>query len=125
MNKRSFVGIEEGKPFIARDGALIFELFRATVVTPRKISIASGYLKPKQKALPHFHKLSEEVYYVVYGAGKCRVGDVIEKIKAGDAVCIPAGAVHALENTSIFRRLKVLAISSPPYQDSDMDFVEQ
>ncbi len=124
MNNQSFVGRERGEPFVARDGALIFELFRGNKFTPRNISIASGYLKPKQKALPHFHNISEEIYYVLFGHGKCRIGEVTEEIEGGDVVYIPVGAIHALENTSATKSMKVLAISSPPYQDSDIFFVE-
>ena len=124
MSSKSFVGKERGEPFVARDGALIFELFRNTGLSIKNMSIASGYLEPKQKALPHVHKVSEEIYYVVAGHGKCKIGNIVEKIKEGEAVYIPVGLAHALENTSVSETMKVLAISSPPYQDSDMFFVE-
>ncbi len=124
MKNKSFIGREKGEPFIARDGALIFELFRNTGLTITNMSIASGYLKSKQKALPHFHKVSEEIYYVVSGSGKVRVGDITERIKKGDAVYIPIEVIHALENTKCNKIMKVLAISSPPYQDSDIFFIE-
>lgn len=120
---KSFLGKEGGRPFVARDGALIFELFRSSNIAPKNISVASGHLKPKQKALPHYHKISEEVYYIISGSGRCRVGDSVEKIKKREAVYIPVNAVHALENTNRTKTMKVLAISSPPYQDSDMFFV--
>ena len=123
MNKQSFVGKERGEPFIARDGALIFELFRYNRIIPKNISIASGYLEPRQKALPHYHKVSEEIYYVVSGSGRVRIGNSIERIKAGEAIYIPVGTAHALENTSSTKTMKVLAISSPSYQDNDMFFV--
>ncbi len=125
MKNKSHIGREKGKPFVARDGALIFELFRNTGLTITNMSIASGYLEPKQKALPHFHKVSEEIYYVVFGSGKVRVGDTTERIKKGDVVYIPVGAIHALENTKSNKIMKVLAITSPPYQDDDIFFVEE
>lgn len=123
MNKESFLGKEKGEPFIVKDGALIFELFRGSGLEIKNISIASGYLKPNQKAIPHFHESSEEIYYVLSGRGKVRVGEIIENIKKGDAVYVPIKAIHALENTSPTKRMKVLAISSPPYRDNDMFFV--
>lgn len=123
MKDKSFVGREKGEPFVARDGALVFELFRNSGLAIQNMSIASGYLKPRQKALPHFHEVSEEIYYVLSGSGKCRVGDVVEKIKGGEAVYIPVGAIHALENTSRAKPMKILAICSPLYQDNDIFFV--
>jgi len=46
-------------------------------------------------------------------------------IKWGQAIYVPVGAIHCLENLSFSETMKVLAISSPPYQDSDMFFVEE
>ncbi len=123
MKNKSHIGREKGKPFVARDGALIFELFINTGIKITNMSIASGYLKPRQKALPHYHKTSEEIYYVISGSGKVRVGKTIEKIKEGEAVYIPIRAAHALENTRD-SKMKILAVCSPPYQDSDMFFIE-
>lgn len=125
MDSKSFIGKERGKPFVARDGALIFELFRDTGLAIKNISIATGYLEPGQKAIPHFHQVSEEIYYVLSGEGCCRINNIIEAIKRGDAVYLPVGAVHALENLSSSETMKVLAISSPPYQDSDMFFADK
>jgi mannose-6-phosphate isomerase-like protein (cupin superfamily) len=122
MNK-SFIGKETGEPFVAKDGALIFELFRGNDLNIKNMGIASGYLKPKQKAFPHFHHLSEEIYFVVSGSGKVRIGGAVNEIEKGEAAYIPAGAIHALENTSQTEEMKILAICSPPYQDEDTVFI--
>jgi mannose-6-phosphate isomerase-like protein (cupin superfamily) len=116
--KAPFIGKEEGEPFIARDGARIFELFQSS-----GLSIASGYLKPEQRALSHFHDSSEEIYYIISGSGEVKVGDVTEKIEAGDVVRMLPGETHALKNTSQTEIMKVLAISSPAYADDDIFFV--
>ncbi len=124
MKSKSFIGREKGKPFIARDGALIFELFKKSGLKIKNVSIATGFLKPQQLAIPHFHKVSEEVYYILLGEGGVKIGNKKEKIRQGDAVYIPIKAIHALENTSKTRPLKVLAISSPPYSDKDIFFID-
>ena len=123
MSKNSFIKKEQGKPFIARDGALIFELLRPETSDIKNLSVASGYLKPQQKALPHYHKKSEEVYYVISGTGRVRVDEDVADITTGDAIHIPIGTIHALENTSMKKKMKILAISVPPYSDDDMFFV--
>lgn len=123
--KKQFVKKEHSKPFIAKDGALIFELLCPETSDIQNLSVASGYLKPRQKALPHFHRISEEVYYVITGRGRVRVGNDTMNIGAGDAIHIPVGAVHALENTSSRERMKILAISAPPYGDNDIFFVDK
>lgn len=122
---KSFIGREKGKPFIAKDGAPIFELFRNAGLKIKNMSFATGTLRPKLKATPHFHKNSEEIYYILSGHGKARVNDSIEKIKQGEAVYVPAKAIHALENTNPVKPMKVLAVSSPAYKDKDIFFIEK
>lgn len=124
MKRKSFIGKERGAPFVARDEALIYELFRESGLAIRNMSIASGTLKRGQRAISHFHRNSEEMYYVLSGHGRVYIGDTIDIISAGDAVFIPIGAVHALDNRDSSGPLKVLAISSPPYSDEDIFFVE-
>lgn len=122
--EKSFVRRARGKPFIARDGAEIFELLRPETSRIKNMSIASGHLQPGQKAFEHWHKKSEEAYYVVSGRGRVRVGDEVMNISTGDAIHIPIGALHALENTSQTEQMHILAISSPPYSDNDIFFIE-
>ena len=116
--------ISDAKPFRAGDGAIVYEIFRPGNSKIKNMGIAGGFLKPKQKALLHFHKISEEVYYIVSGRGKVRVGDLKMKIREGDSIYIPIKKVHALENSSRTKPLKVLAISAPPYSEKDIFFVK-
>ncbi len=113
---------QKTKPFVARDGALIWELFRPANSRVKNMSVAAGFLKPAQKAFPHLHKRSEEIYYVLAGAGRVRVGNNTYTIKKGDAIYIPRHSLHALMNTSRTKRLEILAISSPAYTDLDIFF---
>lgn len=122
---KSFIDEEKGRPFIARDGALIYEFFRKTNPKIKNFSIATGFLKPNQKAIPHYHKFSEEIYYILSGVGRVRVDDFIGKIKQGLTVYMPVRSIHALENTSRKNPLKVIAVSSPKYSDKDMFFVKE
>jgi len=116
--------ISDTKPFKAMDGATIYEIFRPGNSKIKNIGIAGGFLKPSQKALIHFHKISEEIYYIVSGKGKVRVGDAKVKIREGDSIYIPIKTVHALENTSKTKPLRILAISAPPYSEEDIFFVK-
>ncbi len=125
MKNESFVGREEGSPFVARDGALIFELFKKNrLFVPQKLSIAVGYLKPRQRALLHYHQISEEIYYILSGSGKVRIGNNEEEIRDGDAIFVPLNAVHALTNASHTLDMHILAVCSPPYKNDDIFFIE-
>lgn len=120
---KAVIGKERGQPFVARDGALIFELFRGTRNRIQNMSLATGYLKPGQKAIPHWHEATEEIYFIISGAGHVKIKNRWYPIKAGQAAYVPKGAMHALWNTSR-ESLKVLAICSPPYEDGDAFFEE-
>lgn len=50
----------------------------------------------------HYHDLSEEVFYVLSGAGKLRCAYGEKDVKAGDMLCFPSGekGAHVLTNTS-------------------------
>ena len=47
---------------------------------------------------PHEHQGIEEVYYIINGKGKARVGEEEREIREGDAIYIPPGEVHSLTN---------------------------
>lgn len=61
--------------------------------------LAHGVLKPGKLIEPHVDPY-EEIYYVLEGRGVMRVGDEKQGVRRGDAVWIPCGAVHRLENNS-------------------------
>ncbi len=60
----------------------------------------SGLLVQVRGSLPpHFHKLTQEVVYLLNGEGLLQVGADRIPIKAGAVVRIPAGTVHTFTNT--------------------------
>lgn len=59
--------------------------------------LAHGVLK-KGRVLEAHEDPYEEIYYVLEGEGTMMVGGEKEKVKSGDAVWIPCGVVHSLEN---------------------------
>jgi mannose-6-phosphate isomerase-like protein (cupin superfamily) len=42
----------------------------------------------------------EEIYFILKGGGLMKVGDEEKEVKDGDAIWIPAGDPHRLENTT-------------------------
>ena len=106
----------------AEDGALIFELLNPRQSGISKMSIAEGTVKPRGIARPHFHKRSEEVYYILEGTDMLGGGEKHYCVKKGDVVFIQNKKVHALENISRKNELRVLAISAPAYSSRDIFF---
>lgn len=121
MKTKSIISRAEGSPFIARDGAKVFELLQGAGV--KWLSLAEGYLDQLQQAKPHYHEKTEEIYYILSGTGEIRLDDRTERIQARDAVYVPPGAIHALRNLSQGEILEVLAICSPEYSDEDIFFI--
>lgn len=111
----------EKTPIIALDGALIYELISGNKRKRLDVALAVGFLPQKRKAIPHYHKISEEIYYVTSGIGEVHVGEKAFKIQKGSVIYIPINKVHALENKSD-TELRVLCVSSPAYTEGDFIF---
>jgi len=77
-------------------------------------SLATITLPPGKASRLHYHPQAEESYYILSGVGAMRLADETVTIAAGEAVAIPATAVHQISNTSD-ADLVFLAISVPPW----------
>ena len=109
----------EKPPMTAMDGALIYELMTPEERKKLDVALAVGFLPQNRKAFPHYHKISEELYYVTDGFGRVRVEEEEFDVKKGSLLYIPTNTVHALENLSNSKELKILCVSSPAYTKED------
>ncbi len=116
---------QEKEPITALDGALVYELMTPEERRKYDVALAVGILPRARKAIPHYHKKSEELYYIISGQGKVRIGEKEYPVKKGSLARIPVGVVHALENTSQDKDLEVLCVSSPAYTDGDFIIAEK
>ena len=80
-------------------GSEIRPLIDRTTSAVTQCSLAEEVLPPGCAVTPHHHSQLEEIYYIVSGHGLMTVGDETSEVKAGDAVYIPRGHTHTLENT--------------------------
>lgn len=55
----------------------------------------------------------EEIYLIVQGGGLMKVGDEEKEVKEWDAVWIPAGAPHRLENTTADMTVIIVVAAYP------------
>jgi mannose-6-phosphate isomerase-like protein (cupin superfamily) len=104
------------EPFATKDGSTIRELHH----TPAQ-SLAEATLEPAQATERHYHGRSEEIYLVTKGSGELEVDGETCRIRPGDAILIPPGAWHMLENNGT-SELTVLCMCSPPYSHEDTFF---
>ena len=67
----------------------------------------------------HYHKIAEELYFILEGAGEIELGVEHGTVRAGDAILIPAGVWHAIVATE---PLRFLCCCAPPYSHEDTYF---
>lgn len=113
MNVQSLNRIES---FVTKDGSFIRELHHTAAQ-----SLAEATLEPDQATERHYHRETEEIYFVVKGSGDMEVDGEHKRIAPGDAVLIPAGAWHSLHNNGT-SELRILCCCAPPYAHADTYF---
>jgi len=109
--------------FTTKDGSEIRELLAHRNSCIQKQSLAEARLPPGASTTPHYHPLTEEIYYLLEGRGKMRIGDEMRDVGPGDAIAIPPGAVHTITNTGT-ETLRFLCCCAPAYEHSDTVLVE-
>lgn len=124
MSKRLHSSYGEVPPFVTKDGSIIRELMHPAVHGNHNQSLAEAVVPPQSVTLPHRHLHSEEIYHFTSGSGWMRLGSEQFPVTAGDTVCIPPGAVHALDNPGQ-QELRLLCCSSPPYSDEDTELLQE
>lgn len=60
--------------------------------------LAHASLAPGKKLTGHVDPM-EEIYFIQSGRGRMQVGEEIWEVAPGDAIHIPIGSFHELENT--------------------------
>ena len=115
--------IDRVPAFTTLDGSEIRELLAHRNSSIRNQSLAEARLAPGQSTTAHFHPKSEEIYYILTGEGRMRLGDEVRQVGPGDAIAIPPGTVHQLPNTGR-KVLKLLCCCAPGYEHDDTVLVE-
>lgn len=109
--------------FQTKDGSEIRELLAHRNSCIRNQSLAEARVAPGQITAAHFHPQTEEIYYLLEGEGEMRIGDVWQRVVAGDAIAIPPGAVHQIRNMGD-QVLKFLCCCAPAYEHTDTVLAE-
>jgi mannose-6-phosphate isomerase-like protein (cupin superfamily) len=101
-------------PFTTKDGSLIRELQHTEAQ-----SLAEARLEPGQATERHYHRASEEVYFLLDGTGVLELDGQLRDVQPGDAVLIPPGSWHQIR---ALEPLRFLCCCSPAYSHSDTFF---
>jgi mannose-6-phosphate isomerase-like protein (cupin superfamily) len=109
--------------FTTKDGSQIRELLAHRNSCIYHQSLAEARVAPGQTTALHYHYRSEEIYYLLSGSGRLRVGEEWREVGPGDAVAIPAGEVHQITNLGA-TELVFLCCCAPGYEHDDTVIVD-
>jgi mannose-6-phosphate isomerase-like protein (cupin superfamily) len=109
--------------FTALDGSRVVELVRPEREGSRNLSLARATISPRRSTYRHRHPEAEEVYYVLQGEGTLEMNRRIERVSAGEARLIPAGAEHRVTCMSE-EPMVILCACSPPYRDEETELTQ-
>jgi mannose-6-phosphate isomerase-like protein (cupin superfamily) len=112
---------DQVEAFVTKDTSIIREIIapRNAPLAIRRQSLAEATLPPNASTQPHYHPVTEEIYYILQGQARMRIGKEICEIGPGDAVAIPPGAAHQITNLSAETDLVFLCCCAPAYEHHD------
>jgi mannose-6-phosphate isomerase-like protein (cupin superfamily) len=111
--------LDEQTPFTTKDGSTIRSILDRTNAPVRNQSLAEATLAAGHRTTRHYHAASEEIYFIVMGAGEMTIGESRCEVGPGDAILIPPGTWHTIRARE---SLRFLCCCAPPYSDADTFF---
>lgn len=109
------------KPFTTADGSTIRSLLDLTNAPVQNQSLAEATLEAGGATTRHFHRLSEEIYFILEGAAIMEIDGDTREVGPGDAILIPPGAWHQISSPEV-TGTRFLCCCSPPYSHEDTFF---
>lgn len=111
--------LREQKPFTTADGSTIRSILDATNAPVQNQSLAEASLPAGGRTDRHYHKLSEEIYFVLEGEATMEIDGDERQVGPGDAILIPPGAWHQI---SAISDIRFLCCCAPVYAHEDTYF---
>ncbi len=103
-------------PFTTKDGSTIRSILDRTNAPVANQSLAEATVPAGAATMRHYHKLSEEFYFILEGAGLMEIDGEERAVAPGDAILIPPGAWHTI---TAGQALRLLCCCAPPYSHDD------
>ncbi len=96
----------------------------ADIMRTERGSIHLALIKVGKKLRAHYHKERDEIYIILRGKGKLRLGEEFIEVTSGDIITIPKETVHGIEAIGD-EDLVFIFVSMPPFDPlGDRVFVE-
>lgn len=111
--------LEAQPPFTTKDSSTIRSILDCANAPVAHQSLAEASLPAGAATDPHYHKRSEEFYFILEGRGEMTVSGETRPVGPGDAILIPPGAWHTIRAEA---PLRFLCCCAPPYAHEDTYF---
>jgi len=82
-----------------------------------KLDVAFAIVRPGAASPPHYHELTEEVYFIISGRGVMTIDGVSTPVEPGDVIRIPVYTIHSIVAGD--EELKFAVATTPPYTVDD------
>ena len=109
---------EISEPLVTPSGEIISELIGVGSGGQPNHSLARIVIPPGKSSEPHYHKVSQETYFILEGEGRMSVGGKEFNIKPGQACHIEPEEIHQIKNQRE-ENLVFLAVCVPPWVPED------
>ena len=107
--------------FTTKDGSTIRELFGLPTGGTALQSLAEARLPAGGSTQRHYHRDSEEIYFILEGRADMELEGTHAELGPGEGVAIPPGAWH--EIVALGKQdLRFLCCCAPPYRHEDTYF---
>jgi len=100
------------------EGEILQEILGLQAGEVKSHSLASVTIPPGNASKCHFHKKSEESYYILSGKASLEINDKSYQLQAGEAVLIEPNDLHQISNHGD-ENLVFLAICVPAWHPDD------
>lgn len=111
--------LSEQNPFTTKDGSTIRSILDRTNAPVQNQSLAEATVPIGKPTERHYHRLSEEFYFILEGQGTMEIDGENRDVRPGDAILIPPGAWHQITAS---QPLRFLCCCAPPYAHEDTFF---
>ena len=111
--------LADQKPFTTADGSTIRSILDTTNAPVANQSLAEASVPAGGATERHYHKLSEEIYFMLEGEAVMDIDEEKQNIVPGDAILIPPGAWHQI---TAITDIRFLCCCAPVYSHEETYF---
>jgi mannose-6-phosphate isomerase-like protein (cupin superfamily) len=99
MQKKKLVVHETEGAVVPDICGTAIELINSNTSGATKVSFAKLIIEPGKASRNHYHNKTEEIYFILAGSGRIKIGNENFDVRPGHAMLLPIGMHHQIFNT--------------------------